>query len=249
MIKLLLRLCVGGSILLSLPIVLWYLNWQWAIPSDHLFNQWLFWITETATTWNALITSAILWLILILKLPHFSWRGILMTGVLISCILISGQLIKVIIKNVVQAPRPFVVMLYTHNAADITKFYQSSREERHALVDEQLAQFSQHQVQEIPSWLVGHWENETGYAFPSGHTLFSTSWALFAFALLSLRKNWHLLAIFSTWSYLMAGSRLALGMHSLSDVFVSTIISLILVSIFCIAAHRSQWRKWIWNTN
>ena len=30
----------------------------------------------------------------------------------------------------------------------------------------------------IPQYLRSHWQKETGFAFPSGHTMFAASWAL-----------------------------------------------------------------------
>jgi phosphatidylglycerophosphatase B len=57
----------------------------------------------------------------------------------------------------------------------VTQFYALKRKERAKLVHEQLAQ-----AQDIPPFLRKHWQKETGFAFPSGHTMFAASWALLA---------------------------------------------------------------------
>ena len=41
----------------------------------------------------------------------------------------------------------------------------------------------------IPQYLRSHWQKETGFAFPSGHTMFAASWALLAVGLLWPRRR------------------------------------------------------------
>jgi phosphatidylglycerophosphatase B len=60
----------------------------------------------------------------------------------------------------------------THISVD--RFYNLKRKDRGALVKEQLAGTTPG----IPKFLRKHWQKETGFAFPSGHTMFAASWAL-----------------------------------------------------------------------
>lgn len=101
----------------------------------------------------------------------------------------------------------------------MTQFYALKRKERAKLVHEQLAQ-----AQDIPSFLRKHWQKETGFAFPSGHTMFAASWALLAAGLLWPRRRWGTIAVLLVWATAVMGSRLALGMHWPLDLIVATLI-------------------------
>ncbi len=102
----------------------------------------------------------------------------------------------------------------------MTQFYALKRKERAKLVHEQLAQ-----AQDIPSFLRKHWQKETGFAFPSGHTMFAASWALLALRGCWPRRRWGTIAVLLVWATAVMGSRLALGMHWPLDLIVATLIS------------------------
>ena len=51
----------------------------------------------------------------------------------------------------------------------------------------------------IPQYLRSHWQKETGFAFPSGHTMFAASWALLAVGLLWPRRRTLTIAILLVW--------------------------------------------------
>ncbi|MBN0364982.1 phosphatase PAP2 family protein, partial [Pseudomonas aeruginosa] len=98
------------------------------------------------------------------------------------------------VKARVQEPRPFVIWLENTRQVPVTQFYALKRKERAKLVHEQLAQ-----AQDIPSFLRKHWQKETGFAFPSGHTMFAASWALLAAGLLWPRRRWGTIAVLLVW--------------------------------------------------
>ncbi|VEC77529.1 Phosphatidylglycerophosphatase B [Raoultella ornithinolytica] len=108
----------------------------------------------------------------------------------------------------------------------VDQFYALKRKERAKLVHEQLAQ-----EQDIPRFLRKHWQKETGFAFPSGHTMFAASWALLGVGLLWPRRRWVTIAALLTWATAVMGSRLALGMHWPQDLLVATLISWLLVTL------------------
>jgi hypothetical protein len=83
-----------------------------------------------------------------------------------------------------------------------------------------------------------HWQKETGFAFPSGHTMFAASWALLGVGLLWPRRRWVTLALLLTWATAVMGSRLALGMHWPQDLIVATLISWLLVTLATWLAQR-----------
>ena len=76
----------------------------------------------------------------------------------------------------------------------MNEFYNLKRKDRGALVKEQLAE-----QQDIPTFYVNTGK-ETGFAFPSGHTMFAASWALLAVGLLWPRRRTVTIAILLVWA-------------------------------------------------
>lgn len=86
-----------------------------------------------------------------------------------------------------------------------------------------------------PNWLKSHWQAETGYSFPSGHTIFAVMWAFIIVGFMTREKDPKTavaIVIMTLWAGLMMISRLRLGMHFPIDLFVSTIIAYIVALIF-----------------
>ncbi|MCW2482857.1 phosphatase PAP2 family protein, partial [Candidatus Symbiopectobacterium sp. NZEC135] len=112
-------------------------------------------------------------------------------------------------------------------------FYSLPRPERARLVAEQLNAQTQ-----IPEWLRAHWQFETGFAFPSGHTLFAATWALLAVGLLWARRHYKTVVVLMVWASGVMGSRLVLGMHWPQDLIAATLMSWVLVVLACTLAQR-----------
>lgn len=145
-------------------------------------------------------------------------------AILAGAILI-GQAAKSWVKEKVQEPRPFVIWLEKTQQVPVTEFYTLKRKDRAQLVEKQL----EHRT-DLPLFLRQHWQKETGFAFPSGHTLFAASWALLAVGLLWPRRRTVTIAVLLVWATAVMGSRLLLGMHWPQDLVVATLISGLLVS-------------------
>ncbi|BBU84157.1 hypothetical protein EIMP300_55570 [Escherichia coli] len=120
-----------------------------------------------------------------------------------------------------------------HITIPVDEFYTLKRAERGNLVKEQLAE-----EKNIPQYLRSHWQKETGFAFPSGHTMFAASWALLAVGLLWPRRRTLTIAILLVWATGVMGSRLLLGMHWPRDLVVATLISWALVAVATWLAQR-----------
>lgn len=101
-----------------------------------------------------------------------------------------------------------MVWLEAEHHIDNRFFYSLPRAERSELVKQQL----QNQTN-IPVWLSRHWQFETGFAFPSGHTVFAASWALLAVGILWPRRHYKTVVLLMIWAQGVMMSRLVLGMH------------------------------------
>jgi len=166
------RTAGGALLLLLMPLAVWVSGWHWQPGGNDRLLKALYWVTETVTSPWGILTSAILcgWFLWCLR---FRLKPAIGLAMLLFAALLIGQGVKSLIKDRVQEPRPFVVWLEQTHGVDGKYFYSLQRKERSALVREQL----QDQTL-VPNWLRKHWQFETGFAFPSGHTMFAATWAL-----------------------------------------------------------------------
>lgn len=166
------RITVGAIVLSLIPLMVLISAWHWQPGGNEKLIKVLYWITETVSMPWGILTSIFLsiWFVCCLRLRS---RAALGFFVLLSATILSGQGIKSMLKNAVQEPRPFVNWLDSSHHIDEKYFYSLPRKERSLLLEGQL----QDQTL-IPEWLSNHWQRETGFAFPSGHTMFAASWAL-----------------------------------------------------------------------
>ncbi|WP_232312862.1 phosphatase PAP2 family protein [Enterovibrio coralii] len=74
---------------------------------------------------------------------------------------------------------------------------------------------------DVSAWRLIHWEGETNYSFPSGHTIFAAAVAIFWGAILMAEGYGLLASLVVGWASVVAASRLWLGMHWAVDVFAS----------------------------
>lgn len=226
------RISAGTFILLLPTLVIWLAGWQWQPGGNESWLKALFWITETVTAPWGIVTSALLsgWFLWCLR---FRIKPAIALLVILGCVILVGQGVKSLIKEQVQEPRPFVVWLEAEHQIDNRYFYSLPRPERSALVKQQLESQSL-----IPPWLNSHWQFETGFAFPSGHTVFAASWALLAVGLLWPRRHYKTVIILMLWAQGVMMSRLVLGMHWPRDLVAATLISGLLVAIVCSLVQR-----------
>lgn len=226
------RITAGAILLLIMPLLVWLSGWQWAPGGNESGLKLLYWVTETVTQPWGVITHIALcaWFLWCLR---FRLKPALMLFAILAAAILIGQGIKSVIKNKVQEPRPFVVWLEKTHHIPTDEFYNLKRNQRAELVKEQLGN-----EQTIPGWLRNHWQFETGFAFPSGHTMFAASWALLGVGLLWPRRRTITLAILLVWATAVMGSRLLLGMHWPRDLAVATVISALLVILATWLAQR-----------
>lgn len=232
MLSIVKRTSAGAAILLIMPLTVWVSGWSWEPGHSSWWLKLLFWLTETVTQPWGIITHVVLcgWFLWCLR---FRLKPALMLFAILGCAIIAGQGVKSLVKEHVQEPRPYVLWLEKTHHIQSHEFYTLKRKERGELVGTTLAR-----QQDIPPFLRQHWQNETGYAFPSGHTMFAASWALLGVGLLWPRKRKWTVAVLLVWATAVMGSRLLLGMHWPRDLAVATVISWALVTLACWLAQR-----------
>ncbi|ORM73950.1 phosphatidylglycerophosphatase B [Pantoea wallisii] len=232
MLKIIQRTTLGTILLLLMPLSVWLSGWAWQPGESGQLLRILFWITETVTSPWGILTSVILsaWVLWCLR---FRLKPAILLIIIMNGAILAGQYTKSFIKEQVQEPRPYVVWLEHHRGIDETQFYQLKRQERSEMVSALLANDTQ-----LPQWLKNHWAFETGFAFPSGHTMFAASWALLVIGLLWPRRHFITIGVLFVWATLVMGSRLVLGMHWPRDLVMATLISWLLVTLATWLAQR-----------
>ncbi|WP_130835111.1 phosphatidylglycerophosphatase B [[Erwinia] mediterraneensis] len=223
----------GALLLLITPTAFWLSGWQWQ-PDDSPgpVLKFFFIMTETVTRPWGIITSVLLsgWVLWCLR---FRLKPAILLLIIMNGAILTGQYTKSWIKEQVQESRPYVLWLEQHHGINQQAFYQLERQQR----SEQVAMLLAGDTQ-LPDWLKQHWAFETGYAFPSGHTLFAASWALLAIGLLWSRRHVKTVVILFIWAALVMESRLLLGMHWPQDLAVATLIAWLLVTVAISLAQR-----------
>lgn len=226
------RTAAGAGLLLIMPVAVWVSGWHWQPEQNTWWLKAMYGITETVTQPWGVITHVILcaWFLWCLR---FRLKAAVLLFVILAAAILAGQGIKSWVKDRVQEPRPFVIWLEKTHHIPVDGFYTLKRKARGMLVEEQLST-----QRDIPVFLRQHWQNETGFAFPSGHTMFAASWALLAVGLLWPRRRTLTIALLLIWATGVMGSRLLLGMHWPRDLVVATLISWGLVTLATWLAQR-----------
>ncbi|AXY32944.1 phosphatidylglycerophosphatase B [Yersinia pseudotuberculosis] len=221
------RVTIGTVILLLPTLAIWLSDWQWQPGGNNTWLKVFFWVTETVTAPWGILTSVLLcsWFLWCLRVRFKPAVGLF---VVLGAVIVLGQGVKSLIKEQVQEPRPFVAWLEAEHHINNRLFYSLPRAERSELVRQQL----QDQLI-IPVWLSRHWQFETGFSFPSGHTVFAATWALLAVGLLWPRRHYKTVVLLMLWAQGVMASRLFLGMHWPQDLIAATLISGVLAAVAC----------------
>ena len=216
--------------LLLIPLLAWVLGWHWSpLYSYTAIDFILFIVTESGSApYFALLTSLIfaIWLSMRCKKLQHHWVIIFLSVFLLQG---STQIIKSTIKVLWEEPRPYMSYV-VDQGVDIESFYEHSRKERGVIIKQAIKDDPI-----TPSWLKSHWQTETGYSFPSGHTMFAAMWAFIIIGFMTRErdpKTAIAITIMTLWAGLMMVSRLRLGMHFPIDLFVSIIVAYIVALIF-----------------
>ena len=131
-------------------------------------------------------------------------------------------------KPYVAAPRPYVLKLEAEGLLEADAFYAlPDKKTRSLLLSETMKEHAENPlVQSLDPKVRAHWELETGFSFPSGHSLNAFLLAVFiAFLIRHLfAKGKHWVWIPFVWAGSVCLSRIALGVHSPLDVTVGSLL-------------------------
>lgn len=227
------QIIFSNMLLLLIPSSAWIFGWQWQPANDdtNLLKA-LFVITQTVSSpWG--ILTCILLSAVFLGVLRWRLKASLSFLVLLLALMLMGQTVKVMVKNQIKEPRPFLVWLETKHHIQNKDFYSLNIETRKATLKYLLSK-----EMNAPIWLKKYWQGQTEFSFPSGHSIFVASWALMAVGLLWSRRYYKTVMMLMLWASLVMISRLALGMHWPIDLFASILISSLLTILSCWVVHR-----------
>jgi len=162
------------------------------------------------------MTSCAVFALLALSLK-LSYKRLFITYLQFLLILVLSFVLKSVLKDVTEVPRPFVEQLVKHEFVESAElFYQKTEEQKNLLVDNASPQFSHYRIK--------NWYGDSNYSFPSGHTIFVATCVVFWGGLFLRQRAYILASLLVTWATGVAFSRYWLGMHWPADI---------LMSIFC----------------
>lgn len=235
MLQIAIRTLCAALFLLVMPALVWISGWLWSPGMSDLILRPFYAITETVsapwgTLTNILLSMWFLWCL------RYRLKPAVVLVVLLSTAVLIGQGVKSYVKQQVQEPRPYVQWLGKTQSMDVAAFYEQKSKARGRQVKQELENIED--KTQIPHWLGKSWQADTGFAFPSGHTMFAASWALLGVGLLWPRRHFKTVAVLIVWASLVMGSRLLLGMHWPRDLMASVGISWILVTLACWLAEK-----------
>lgn len=218
------------ALLLAIPLITWAIGWHWQSHQEYTFvDLLLFIVTESGSApYFAMITSLVLsiWLSMRCKRLQHHWVIIFLSIFLLQG---STQIIKSTIKTILEEPRPYMSYMI-EKGVEIDPFYELDRIDRSIIIQSTLENDT-----DTPSWLQTHWQNETGFSFPSGHTIFAVMWAFIIVGFLTREKDPKTtiaMIVMTLWAGLMMISRMRLGMHYPIDLFTSTVIAYPIALLF-----------------
>lgn len=232
------RLLATTTLLLTVPLTFWLTGWHWQTTTPG--NYPLYLITQTAGKYSILPISAGLYALLWWTHRRGEARALLLVSLLAIG---STQVAKVLLKPLIAEPRPYVVAMTDADLSRIHAFYAQPRSERRAYVTHYYADNA------TPTYLSAHRASETGYSFPSGHSLFATSWALLFAGIIGYanRRRRLVSTAVTLWAMLVMTSRVTLGLHYPIDlagaILLACAISLPLLHAWQRRHHSPRLRR------
>ncbi|RJX66228.1 phosphatase PAP2 family protein [Vibrio sinensis] len=171
-------------------------------------------LTNSAGSKGFVITLIVLSLVCLrLHLPR---RTLVKRAIQLVIILLVGFASKTGLKLMTESPRPYTELL-AHQLLipQADHFYKLNIEQQHQIIT--------NISKRVSHWRTDHWQGETDYSFPSGHTMFVAICLVMFGGLFMEQKRYGLLLLLGAWATGVAYSRLWLGMHHPIDLVGSVI--------------------------
>ncbi|AJR08760.1 phosphatidylglycerophosphatase B [Photobacterium gaetbulicola Gung47] len=169
-------------------------------------------LTHSAGNPGFLVSVAVFMLIpVVLKLPR---KALFKLGVQFALLLALSFVAKTVMKHITEVPRPYTHQLQSMHIVDSPQaFYALSDTEKDSAVKQASKSVSQ--------WRIAHWQGETNYSLPSGHTIFTAVCVAFWGGFFLRRRQIIPAGIIIIWAVGVGISRIWLGMHWPSDLLAS----------------------------
>ncbi|WP_413485355.1 phosphatase PAP2 family protein [Shewanella baltica] len=239
------RLGLAWLLLASIPSLL-LLTQNQLFPlidlHSHLART-LYWITMTGTAPYGVATVLFVLAIAYRLMPKALFMSLFLAISLSQVISLS---VSHTLKSYFKEPRPNLVFLAkqalpTDEQLSLDAFYQLDKQERSKTISTALDGLKVTEPEmRLDSRIHQHWEDEIGYSFPSGHTIFAVTLVLTASYYLLLAGLPSVALVLLGWGFLMGLSRMLLGMHWPQDVLFSTFLAAFIssLSVFLVSKIR-----------
>ncbi|QXC55321.1 phosphatase PAP2 family protein [Vibrio mimicus] len=197
--------------LLLVPLAVVSLQLDFFKPVSESVGKTMMYLTQSAGKEGFLFSLLFLsiWVGWRCQIPRQQWLN---KAIQLVLLLGLAMVMKTGLKAVTQEPRPYTeLMAQSLLLPNGEHFYKLSEPKQEALL---VAMESK-----VSPWRIVHWQGETDYSFPSGHTVFAVLCLLYFGSLLIEKKHYLSLGALLIWALSVAYSRLWLGMHHPVDLF------------------------------
>jgi phosphatidylglycerophosphatase B len=169
-------------------------------------------VTDSAGSKGFAITLVALSLLVLRK--HSGRYFVVGRFAVLALMLVLSFAGKTGLKQLTESPRPYTEWMASEHLVDTPQaFYNLDATQQVTLVKTQ--------EETISPWRLQHWEGETDYSFPSGHTIFASLCVAFFGGIFLMQKRYVAFVTTLAWASLVAYSRLWIGMHRPEDLFGS----------------------------
>ncbi|WGV98677.1 phosphatase PAP2 family protein [Vibrio sp. YMD68] len=215
-------LLLGLMLMALVPISLLTYNIDLTSSVSPGFGGFIALATDSAGSRGFVITLAVFcFAVLMLKLPK---KTVIAHMMVLTVLLMIGFVSKTSLKLMTESPRPYTELLAKELLIPKpSHFYRLDSEKQMQLID--------NVSEKVSPWRVYHWQGETDYSFPSGHTIFAAICVAFFGGLFWKHKRYSWAIGVLAWASAVAYSRLWLGMHRPIDLVGSTLFIAVIYAV------------------